>query len=147
AGCGEDFSVKIHFEDLAGETVDHEDGLLSDVEAARQTGVLQFLDEFSVRVKELDPLVFTIRDPELPLGIEGKTVRDVELTGLFPFTTPRLDELASLIELQNARVSPLPGRVALSNKDVAVAADDDVIGLVELVGLRRFIPRARLPLR
>jgi len=60
---GENLSFKVHFQKLACETVHHIDILLTNVDAARESGKLQLFDEFSVGIKDLYALILSIGDP------------------------------------------------------------------------------------
>src|SRR2546426_10580556 len=60
-------------------------------------------------------------------------MRPIELTGAGAELAPLLDELARLVELQDAVV---PRAVSFRNEDVAVGRDQDVVRLIEIVWRR-----------
>src|SRR5579862_3932922 len=147
----EDFAVQVEAEHLAGESIDHDDFLLADLQRARQPRVLEFLDEFPILIEDLDALVFAIGDPELALRVEGEAVGNVELAGLGAFAAPEFDEVAVLIELEDTGILALQtaaasgsGRVALRDEEVSVGGDGDIIGFVEK--LRGLVPVAKFAL-
>ena len=110
-------------------------------------GVLHFADVFAVLIENLDSLILAIGHPQQALGVDGDPVRDVELAGLGSFSAPGLDELAVLVELEDARIAfPGAGRVALGDEQISVGAEDDIVGLVEKLRSGSFIPLARLAL-
>ena len=71
-------------------------------------------------------------------------MRDLELTGTSSLAAPRFDERAVLAELQDARVTGRPRGVALHDEDVAVVANRDVVGLIQLARTAGLVPFARL---
>src|SRR5262249_34767784 len=111
---------------------------------ARQAGIFEFTDEFSIRIEDLNSLVLPVGHPELAFGIERQSVRNIEFAGLFAFSAPRLDELSILIELEDARISVCTGRVSLRHEDIAIRSDRDIVRLVEK--LRRLVPCAAVAL-
>src|SRR5205814_8597763 len=80
----------------------------------------------------------------LTFRIKCQAMSHVELAGLFTLPSPGLDEFTGLVELQDSRVAVCSRRVALSDEDVAVARDGDVVGFIQQ--LRRTVPFAALPL-
>src|SRR5436190_7621219 len=129
---GHHVTVEVELEQLAGETVDHEDRPPADAEAARQTRVLELADERAVSREDFDPLILAIRHPQLAFAIDVDAVRNLKLAGTRAFAAPRLEEATVLVELQHSRVAVRPRRVALRDEHVALRADRDVVRLVEL---------------
>src|SRR5262245_6273099 len=67
------------------------------------TGDLRF--HVAVAVEDLDALVAGIRDVDVPLRVERDAVQHVELSRLGAALSPRLDEVAVLVEFRDARVA------------------------------------------
>src|SRR5262249_18441425 len=72
-----------------------------------------------------------VGDEETSSRIHCETMRRIELTGPCSLLTPRLDELAVLIELHNSRVGI--SAVSVSNEDIAVRSGDHIRRLVECI--------------
>src|SRR5579862_4555935 len=80
-------------------------------------------------------VVFAVGYPEQAVRVDSEAVGYVELASLGAFATPALDELAVLVELEDARVAFAgAGSVALGDEDVTVGGVGDVVGLVEEAG-------------
>ncbi|OIQ64378.1 hypothetical protein GALL_540710 [mine drainage metagenome] len=77
----------------------------------------ELAQEFSVLVEHLNPVVAAIGDVDVIVGIGRDRVRGIELTGFLAAIAPRLQPVAVLVHLRDARI------------DVAVA-DEGVAGLV-----------------
>ena len=113
----EHLAFEVEFQNLAGEAIHHRDAVFPDQQAAGQACVLDLANERSFLIKDLDAGILAIRDPELSFGIDGNSVCDAEFTRVCSSSTPGLDELARLVELQNSRIAcrarvyvPAPGR-------------------------------------
>src|SRR5581483_9754560 len=148
---GQDLSIQVQPQQLAGESIDHIDVLAADIKRAGQTRILDLADVLSIRIENLDALILTVGHPELALGVHRDSVRNVELARLSALASPELEELAVLVELEDARIlrhaaPPGPGSVALRNENVPVGSDRNVVGFVEEMRPRGLIPRARFAL-
>src|ERR1700704_6505415 len=144
--CREHLAIQIEPQNLPGKAVDHVDVLVPDIQRTRQTGVFQFLDEFSVGIEDLDSLVFAVGDPEQAFGVNRNSMRDFEFSRLLAFPAPGFDETTSLVELEDAWISSGTRSVPLHDKDVSAAAERDVIRLIQVARSGGFVPCARLSL-
>src|SRR5262249_14822667 len=105
---------------------------------------LEFFDELPILVEDLNSLVLPVRHPELAFAIESQSVRDIKFTRLLALPAPGFDELSVLVELQDAWVTVRAGSVTLSNKDVTIIGNGDIVRLIQK--LRRFVPFTALAL-
>src|SRR5215510_15060361 len=78
--------------------------VLVDEDAARPTELLPFREEFSVLVEDLDTAVGAVADEQPSARIHGERVRHVEFARPGTLLAPGLDELAVLVELDDAGV-------------------------------------------
>src|SRR5262245_22677883 len=146
SGRREDLAVQIQPQDLTGEAVHHVNLVFTDFKGARQTRVFQLSDEGSVGIEDLDSLILAIRNPEQAFGIDCDSVSHFELSGLLPLATPGLDELATLVEFQDASVAIRAGGVSLDDEDLSVATDRHVVRLVQQARSPSLVPLALLTL-
>src|SRR5262249_48940217 len=119
----EHFALEIELQHLTREAVHHEDRVLTDVEAARQSCELHLTDERALVVEDLNALVLAIGHPEQPLCVDRDPVRDFELARLLALAAPRRDELPRLVELEHAGIAFRARRVPLHDEHIAVARD------------------------
>src|SRR5262245_2069966 len=99
ARSGEDLAFEIHLQQLSRKTIHHVNILRTDIDAARQAGILELFDEFPIGVEDLNSLILAVRHPELTFGIDRQSVRDVKFARLLSFPAPRFDELSILVAL------------------------------------------------
>ena len=121
--------------------------VFGDVEPADPAEVFGLGQELPVLIEDLQPHVAAVGDEQAAARIEREAVRRLELAGRGPELAPRLDELAVLRDLRDARDGVGRGvrvlaAVSLRDEDVAVRGDDDVVRLGERVG--RIAGHARL---
>ena len=83
-------------------------------------------ERVGLRVDDLDAAVAAIGDVDVALGVVGDGVRRVELPGLVAARADRLDEVAVLGELRDARIG-----VAVGDEDVTLEIEGDVGGPAE----------------
>ena len=82
-------------------------------------------------------------------GVDRDSVGDLELAGFGALAAPKLDELAVLVEFEDAGILRYAapsgsGRVALRDEQVSVGGDSDVIRFIKK--MRFTAPLARLAL-
>src|SRR6202049_3476808 len=135
AGAGEDA------QDLAGEVhlVDpahaaHEHHLMGSIGEPERPGRSRHLPDsfqFALRVENLDAAVAAVGDIDDVVIVDHNTVRGIEEARLVATPTPVLNEVATLIELGNARIA-----VSVGDEHAAILAPGDVRLLIEggLVG-------------
>src|SRR6516165_9359398 len=142
-GGRDDPAIQIEPQQLAGKTVDHVNVLFAYRNAAGQAGILEFPDEFAALVEDLNSLILAVGHPQLAVGVDGDSVSHVESAGFRAPAAPALDKGSAFVELEYARIT-LVGRVSLDHKEVAVAADCEVIRFGEATRPGGFIPLAGL---
>src|SRR5262249_27041066 len=86
----------------------------------------------AVAVEHLNPLVAGVGDVDVALRIERDAAQRVELADFAAALSPRLDEVAVLVELGDARVAGARRR-AVGDVDVAVLVPRDACGAHEAV--------------
>src|SRR5262245_58582512 len=93
-------------------------------DAARTSPLLPLRDELPVLIKYLDPAVAAIGDKESPLRVQHESVRCIEFAGSGSLRAPRLDELALLVELDDARVAV--AAMTIGHEDAAVGRHEHI---------------------
>src|SRR6185295_13021441 len=107
--------------------------VLVDVDAARPAELPPLLEELAVLIEDLNAAVAAIADEQTSARIERERVRHVELPRARAGRAELLDELAVLVELEHAAAAA----VSLSDEDVAVRCECDVVRLIEVLGVAR----------
>ena len=88
----------------------------------------------SLLIEDLDAVVRAVADKQPAAGIHGQRVRLLHLSRTAALLPERLDELAFLGELQDARVG---AAMAFGNEDLTVRRDEHVVRLIEVLRLCR----------
>src|SRR5713101_2330972 len=101
-----------------------------DADRRRSADVHELRLEVAVAVEHLNPSVAAVGDVDGALRIDRNPAWRVELTGRRPSGTPRLDELAVLVELGHARIAE-----AIRDINVAGGIPRDVGGPSKYVAL------------
>ena len=74
-------------------------------------------DEVAVEIENLDAVVVAVADQKAIGGVDGERMRLVELARAGAQLAPFLDELAGLVEFDDAIVA---GTMAFSDEDIAI---------------------------
>src|SRR5216684_3796734 len=108
-----------------------DDIVLVDVDAARTAELRPLVDEIAVLIEDLDTVVAAVAKEQPAARIHRQRVRAVDLAGRAALLAPGLDELAGLVELDDAGVGV--AAVAVGNENVAIGRDQRRGGRVEFV--------------
>src|SRR5262249_37238776 len=113
---------------------DVENVVLVNVNAARTAELLPLCNKFAVLVEDLNPVVVAIADKQASLRVHRHRVRLIELARTGAQLAPGLNQLAGFRKFEDAVIS---GAVSLRYEDDAVGRNQNIIRLVEIVGLGR----------
>src|SRR6267378_2065686 len=95
-----------------------DDIVLVDVDAARAAELRPLVDEVAVLIEDLDAVVAAVAKEQPAARVHRQRVRAVDLAGCAALLAPGLDELAGLVELDDAGIGV--AAVTVGNDNVAI---------------------------
>src|SRR5271165_224269 len=102
-----------------------------DIDPARPAELFPFLQKLAILVEDLYAIVGAIADEQASARIECQCMRSIKVARCGSLLAPSLDELAVLVELDDARIRF--AAMSVGHEDVAVGSHYDVGRLIEFV--------------